>query len=175
MKAITLHQPFASFIPWGFKGPETRSWPCPPALIGKRLAIHAAGSLPGYAKELCFTEPFSSVLGLHLRENQAGDFYLSEVLKRLPLGCVIATCIVDRCVRTEDVRVVSRDYTDTPLLWVTEMEYAFGDYRPGRWAWVLRDIVPLPKPVPTRGFQRIWNWTVPADVQDWLTTQEESR
>ena len=41
MKAITLHQPFASLIANGTKTIETRSWAPPKALIGQRIAIHA--------------------------------------------------------------------------------------------------------------------------------------
>ena len=171
MRAVTLHQPYASFIAWGEKGPETRSWACPPSLLGKRIAIHASSAIPAYAKELCMTEPFSTVIGLNLRENAAGDFYLSEVLKRLPLGAVVATCVVERCVRTEDVRVPGQKYEaddfagqdgtlfgPDEILWITEQQFAFGDYRPGRFAWVLKDIQPLADPIPARGFQKIWNW-----------------
>src|SRR5258707_11629152 len=42
MKALTLYQPWASFIAIGVKPFETRSWPPPTWLIGKRIAIHAA-------------------------------------------------------------------------------------------------------------------------------------
>ena len=41
MKALTLHQPWASLIACGAKRIETRSWPPPKSLIGKRIAIHA--------------------------------------------------------------------------------------------------------------------------------------
>jgi hypothetical protein len=39
----------------------------------------------------------------------------------------------------------------------------YGDFAPGRWAWILEDIRPLPEPVPCRGAQGLWN--VPADVE----------
>ena len=42
MKAISLHQPWASLIAVGIKTIETRSWAPPKALIGQRIAIHAA-------------------------------------------------------------------------------------------------------------------------------------
>ena len=41
MKAITLHQPWASLIADGRKTIETRSWAPPRTLIGERIAIHA--------------------------------------------------------------------------------------------------------------------------------------
>ena len=41
MKAITLHQPWASLIASGAKRIETRSWKPPDSLIGTEIAIHA--------------------------------------------------------------------------------------------------------------------------------------
>ena len=41
MKAITLHQPWASLIAAGAKTTETRSWPAPKADWGSVIAIHA--------------------------------------------------------------------------------------------------------------------------------------
>lgn len=42
MMAISVWQPWAWLVPRGHKTIETRSWPAPQALIGKRIAIHAA-------------------------------------------------------------------------------------------------------------------------------------
>lgn len=42
MKAISIWQPHASLLLLGAKPFETRSWPVPKALIGQRVAIHAA-------------------------------------------------------------------------------------------------------------------------------------
>ena len=42
MKAITLHQPWASLIAEGIKTIETRSWAPSREIIGQRIAIHAA-------------------------------------------------------------------------------------------------------------------------------------
>ena len=42
MKAISVWQPWAWLIVHGHKTIETRSWPAPEALIGQRIAIHAA-------------------------------------------------------------------------------------------------------------------------------------
>ena len=42
MKALTLHQPWASLIADGRKTIETRSWAPPRTLIGERIAIHAS-------------------------------------------------------------------------------------------------------------------------------------
>jgi len=42
VKALTLWQPYASLCALGVKTIKTRSWPAPKALIGQRIAIHAA-------------------------------------------------------------------------------------------------------------------------------------
>lgn len=38
MKAITLHQPWASLLAYGVKKYETRSWPCPEKFLLQRMA-----------------------------------------------------------------------------------------------------------------------------------------
>ena len=48
-----------------------------------------------------------------------------------------------------------------------EHERAFGNYDPGRFAWLLADISPFPAPVEYRGAQGLWDvpedeWWVPA-------------
>ena len=45
MKAITLHQPWATLIADGAKTIETRSWRPPQTLIGQRIVIHAGKRL----------------------------------------------------------------------------------------------------------------------------------
>ena len=39
-------------------------------------------------------------------------------------------------------------------------ELVFGDYSPGRWAWRIGNVEALPEPVPVRGWQGIWEWTL---------------
>ena len=46
MRAISLHQPWASLIAEGHKDVETRSWAPPGRLVGQRIAIHAAKRTP---------------------------------------------------------------------------------------------------------------------------------
>jgi hypothetical protein len=45
---------------------------------------------------------------------------------------------------------------------MTEEELAFGDYRAGRFAWLLADIRALPEPIPARGALGLWD--VPAAI-----------
>ena len=46
MKAITLHQLWATLIALGIKRIESRSWRPPCALVSQRIAIHAGARRP---------------------------------------------------------------------------------------------------------------------------------
>ena len=58
----------------------------------------------------------------------------------LPSGAVVATALLADCIPT-------RDITDPD---------PYGNYGPGRWAWILEDIERLEAPVPARGYQGFW-------------------
>jgi hypothetical protein len=45
---------------------------------------------------------------------------------------------------------------------LSEQERIFGDYSPGRFAWILQDIQRLEKPIPYRGAQGLF--TVPDSI-----------
>jgi hypothetical protein len=64
----------------------------------------------------------------------------------LPLGAVIATAVLYRCppITSEGIATLRAARPD---------EFAFGLYTPGRFAWILRDVQPLPEPVAFRGKQ----------------------
>lgn len=152
MKALSLWQPHASliFIPapgWvGMVKPwETRGWPAPRWLIGDRLAIHAAKAtddislIRGYfdyrrrVGQDPTLEPFIPALS-------AGGF---TSLDQLPLGCLLGT-----------VRVVACHDCNT---WQPNGPSAeFGDFGEDRFAWELADAQLLPKPIPYRGRQGLF-------------------
>jgi hypothetical protein len=127
-QTISLHQPWASLIGRG-KNFETRSWS---TSYRGLLAIHAAKTTREMS--LCDIEPFGSCLF-------TGDLALDD----LPLGAIVSFCRLSACVPTEQLTALS------------EIERAFGDYTPGRFAWKLQDIQFLPKPIPLRGRQRMWD------------------
>ncbi len=167
MKAITLHQPWASLIAAQIKLTETRAWPAPDSLIGQRIAIHAA------KRAARFTEwnKGTSLMSLSLP---------------MPLGAVVATARIDGC-----SRVLSRGYhpiigaeADPGKVWVLD-RYAdeskdtrqldtdpHGDYSELRWIWRLSDIKTLENPVGVRGFQTIW--TLPDDTAESVLAQEKA-
>ena len=68
-----------------------------------------------------------------------------------PFGAIIAVGWLIFCHRAEDIR-------DS----LPQNELAVGDYRDGRYALELVEVVKLAQPVPLRGYQGLWN--VPPDV-----------
>lgn len=130
MRVLSLWQPWASLIELGAKRVETRSWDAA-SLVGERIAIHAAKTTKQLS--ICSEEPFSE----HLPDPE-----------RLPLGAIVCTAVVNRIRRVTDETAAALE-RDHPR------EFAFGDYTPGRFAWVLRDVHSIVPPVPFRGKQGI--------------------
>lgn len=151
MKAISLWQPWASAIALGYKRIETRGWSTP---YRGTLAIHAAKTTVGMemarrgtALEL---EHWISTFGI-------GRQGLSGLFAGLPLGAVIATCRLVDVVPADDAGIQAQldEWRSAVLGRVRERD--FGDYRPGRFAWLLADVVPLAKPWPCRGRQKVFD------------------
>lgn len=158
-RAISVHQPWASLIAGGFKTLETRTWI--PPFIGE-IAIHAVAAIPNYAWEMVannrmFTEALQAM----------GH---DGTMQDLPLGAVIALATIEAA-GVVDHLSMDHNFSGT-LYWrdyrlqesqrrVTRLsprELAFGDFAVGRSIWELRDVRPLPIPIPARGRQGIWNW-----------------
>lgn len=163
-RALTLHQPWASLVALLVKRIETRSWS---TKYRGRLYIHA---------------------GLHLGRPPLGSWWWVNgedgyVLwskggrdhprdESMPLGAIVATCELVDVVPTEALcwtnawpdwrllQVMDDDPGPSPL--VGDLQRPYGDFRPGRFAWLLDDIKPVDPPVPCRGRQGLW--TPPEDV-----------
>lgn len=181
MKALTLWQPWASLIPLGAKTIETRSWS---TSYRGPLAIHAAkrceaGPVGDFKVE--DDTPRGSAKQYLLRGDSLSWPY------RLPLGAIVATCELVDCIPMMDLgddragdepcHLVTdfSDYGDLPHqmggLWVighgpwnlghpirVEDQRPYGDYRPGRFAWLLRNIERADEPIPAKGKQGLWEW-----------------
>lgn len=128
MKTISLWQPWATLIAVGAKRIETRHWAAPASLVGERIGIHAAKTKAHL--NICDESPFSN----HIENAQ-----------ELPLGAVVATAVLVRCreMTEQAIRELEARLPD---------EAEFGLYEPGRYAWVLRDVLAL-EPVAFRGSQ----------------------
>ena len=149
MRALTLTQPWASLVAIGAKRIETRSWRT--AYRGC-LAIHAAKGFPRWAKNTADGLRFAEELG-------PGP---------LPLGVVIAECRLISCIPTRELQsngVIPVDYlAGCGDFYMSDSERLFGDFTPGRWAWLLADMKPLAQPIPAKGAQGLWEWTGTQDA-----------
>lgn len=189
MKALTLHQPWASLVALGVKTIETRSWS---TKYRGQLVIHAGRSLPPYL-------PWLDGRGDRTGENwtdRIGDYRIRHIVRRttggrvlgnertlvrwpldvppdahpLPLGSIVATCNVVDVVPIIEV-AAERDVTGSA--WVSEYEAPvgpsglwycdhrtlaparhiedqrpYGDFTPGRYAWLLDDVKPTTERCP---------------------------
>lgn len=164
MKAITLTQPWATLVAIGAKKIETRVWRTD---YRGPLAIHAA---KGW-------EP-------SIRADARRNHQIAVAMERagltnwdfLPRGCVVCTVrlvAVLPITKREHGHQLPTLQASMPLMaalsdevpvpeWVSippdEPERSFGDYTAGRYAWVLRNLVELPEPVPARGGLGLWEW-----------------
>ncbi len=132
LKAITLHQPWASLIAIGAKTVETRSWRPPEELLGQRIAIHASKQKIAL-KAGALSQEVDSKLGKDWRSK--GIF-----------GAVVATAKLQRVKKINNKK-------DIP----SKKKALFGDYALGRWMWELTDIEKVEPPVPARGQRGFWN------------------
>lgn len=165
MKAISLWQPYASLV--GIKEIETRSWY---TKYRGPLAIHATAHTPGGYRAYAFYEPFKEAfikMGLLNRKSKDRSI-------ELPEGAIVYTCKMVECtlIKTDGLYKVPdgmpvmgpKSFTEFYAPLPSEPERSFGDYTPGRFAWTLKDIKRLPKPIPVRGHQGLWEWEPPEGV-----------
>lgn len=159
MKALTLTQPWATLVAIGAKKIETRSWYTD---YRGPLAIHAAKKFPEDAQHLCFHEPFRQFLVERYTLMHQGEIYFGR--HRFPLGCVVATCELVFCQQIPSKSVYyfipegGIGYYELPP---AEPELSFGNYKPGRFAWILGNVKPLPEPIPAKGALGLWEWSQP--------------
>lgn len=172
MHAITLREPWATLVAIGAKRIETRSRAAPDWLIGQRIAIHAAKGLTANEWHCAISEPISAAIraaGLSLYPDVDDDD--ARTLLQLAFaetrGKVIATAVLVDCFMFEtapaDRLGRTREVYDRPVgrVEITSQEYRFGDFTPGRYGWLLRDVQRLPEPIPARGELGIWTWQEP--------------
>ncbi|MGQ9676868.1 MAG: ASCH domain-containing protein [Chloroflexota bacterium] len=135
MKALSLQQPWASFVTWGEKRVETRGWHTD---YTGPLAIHASAEMPPVIRRLVAETPdILAILGKH-----------RVSLDALPRGAIIG--VVELVTIVEVERAIRMRHVVTPR------EQALGDYRPRRHAWLLRNAVALRQPVPAKGMLSLW-------------------
>ena len=171
MKALTLWQPWASLVALGVKTIETRGWRTDyrgPLLIHASAAIPLPMPLTVGDYEVTKDNPRGTGPAYLLRSDRLSWPY------RLPLGAVVATCtVVDVVPMVGNGSLAHNGHHrvfvagDGEGLWRTNPQGGsaievtdqrpYGDYAPGRYAWLLDDVRPFPSPIPARGGQKLWN------------------
>jgi len=138
-RALTLWQPWASFIIAGLKTWETRSWQLPePGWV----AIHAAKREPVQVPKL--------IAQSRRMFHNALEYMLQTTYEQLPRGKVLGVVKFGQCVPVEQVRMQ-----------IGAADADFGDWADGRWAWPVKNVWRLRIPIPAHGRQRLWQWTMP--------------
>lgn len=140
MKAISIWQPHASLLLVGPKRYETRGWRLPRAIVGTRVAIHAAKAtgdlieLAEYASDRNSGAPAEEAFDRYLRAILAAGF---RTAGEMPRGCIIGSVVFRESVPSE----------------LAEGHGNFGDFSPGRFAWLAAEPRLFSEPVPFRGMQ----------------------
>lgn len=150
MKVLTLSQPWATLVAIGAKKIETRSWNTRyrgPLLIHAAAGLGPVGGVLGLGAQ-CSVEPFWGVL-------HAADYMRSDML---PRGAIVAVAELVSVIPTEILNRQGSWIIDTDTWSMTDQERAFGDYTPGRYAWLLSDVQALPTPIPVKGQLGLWEW-----------------
>jgi hypothetical protein len=173
MKALTITQPYATLIAIGAKTIETCGW-----LTKYRgpIAIHAGAGLGPVGgrtglHSLCASAPFAKAL--------LGAGYSANLMPAwgLPLGAIVAVAnltdiaeIMLDCMWGIDERGRMRAGPHNRIDLPFGSEMSFGDYSPGRYAWLLANVRRLPEPVPCKGALSSSSmaysllWQLPPDV-----------
>lgn len=151
MKAISLFQPWATLVATGAKTIETRSWR---THHRGPIAVHA-GRKKSRANDLLCIEPGpihdAMVRSGHVVEEGDDVVKLSYVV-----GAIVAVAHLVDCVQVGAAGSITIAYDDV-LIPPDEPERSFGDYAPGRFAWVLADVRRLVTPIRCEGGRRLFN------------------
>ena len=140
MKAISIHQPFASLIVddreripanWPRKRVENRTWPSP--FLGTSILIHASKT----------TIRLDSLK------------YPAALREQLPFGALVGTAVIRACIRHElgvDFAFVGKSAKLNldlgKFAWVVSHPHAEGPI-----CWVLENVWRFPDPIPYKGAQ----------------------
>ena len=130
MKVLSLTEPYATLIKEKKKRIETRSWK---TNYRGELYIHAS----------------STKISGETKSNKE----LMLLLDNLPLnfGHIICKCNLVDCV------YMTKEYVEN-IKSNNYQEYICGDYKEGRYAWILENITPLKTPIKAKGQLNIWQF-----------------
>ena len=143
--ALTVCQPFASLIAAGHKFVENRTWP---TSYRGPLLIHA---------------------GKSRKYLTCCDELPGDLPDPLPFGAIVADSELVECINL-DAPVDHGAIERMAAVGITLDEFLDHEHTEGPWCWILRDVSPLPEPVPCSGRQQLWK--PPHDVLWRVTSQQ---
>ncbi len=129
IKVLSLKEPFATLIKTGIKKVETRSWP---TNYRGELYIHA------------------SISRSTLNEKNIEFKKLIQNLEYQP-SYIICKCNLTDCI------YMTKEYVEN-MKKTNYQEYLCGEYKEGRYAWILENIEPLSIPFKAKGQLSIWTF-----------------
>ena len=132
MKILTLREPFATLITNKKKYIETRSWK---TNYRGELYIHASISKIGKSID--------------------GRVELIKLINNAEMsyGYILCKCDLVDCIEMTE-EYIEKIKKEEPE------QYICGEYSVGRYAWILKNIKLLDKPIPAKGQLGIWNYKV---------------
>lgn len=155
MKCLSLWQPWASAVVLGTKRIETRGWY---TSYRGPLLIHAAKHLVLSEMTLRLKEP-EWMTALQALGNPA-DFDVIE--EYLPFGAIIGKTDLVACKQADEITWDDLKRYGGRAGDLAEIEDQLGDFSPGRFGWLQENPVRFEKPIPYRGYQKIFD--VPDEV-----------
>ena len=139
MRCITIWQPWASLIAYGYKRFETRSWA---TKYRGPIAIHAG-------------KTFNKRVFWDLVDHYYSDDRMNE---DLPTGAIIAVAELVDCWKVVEEHLLEAQLPgEKRVKFLDVKEIPFGDFTPGRYAWELANVQRI-EPIPMKGQQGLWNW-----------------
>jgi hypothetical protein len=151
LRCLSIWEPWATLILRRAKRVETRDWA---SSYRGAIGIHASVTFRPEQRLLCASPEFAAVLG------EDPQFHL---------GCLLGVGKLTACFRLGEqstYRLLNgRD------LAITAQERAFGNFAPGRFGWLIEDVVALEEPIAVRGYPALWTMhNVPLPVQQAIRT-----
>jgi hypothetical protein len=148
MRAITLHQPWAYLVITGHKAVETR-----------KNGIKQPGPI------LIHSSLTDTPEGREVYRQAINQFRLQlPPWEELGFGKILGSVTITG---TRETTLLKERLSEKSNLFLEHIrhsgaqELAFGDYTPGRKGWLLDNPTKYPEPIPTRGFQGIWQYHGP--------------
>lgn len=173
MRALTVRQPWAQLLVMGTKTIETRTRRAPASAIGQRIAITASARPPAFDrvgnwrryKEAVLDDANHVVFRVRALNTEPERHGADRRWLDLPLGVVVGSGVLTASVPMIEQRGMAGGpdvlLTAAPMTLLTavgeaacaratnvEDQRPFGDFSPGRWAWIFDDLAPITERCP---------------------------